>query len=289
MKLKFEYFYGKEADDFTFYRIPKKIITSPYFKDVSYGAKILYGLLFDRMGLSIKNGWFDEGNRAYIIFSIQEIMESMYCSKPTAVKFMSELKDVGLIDRKKRGQGFADYIYVKKFVDKNEVVKNFDLKESKDLTSEGSENELQEVQKFNPNNTDKNNNYFNDNYIIPPLPGSRSDYEEIIKENIEYDILKNEFKGDWLDNIIEVMLDVLCSDSKNITIQQIDIPIEQVRKRYLQIDDMHIRYLDDFVRKNDYVIHNFKNFYISAIYNAPVNIDSFYDSWVKEDKRRGAI
>ena len=100
MLLQFEYFYGNEADDFIFYRIPKKIITSPYFKDVSYGAKMLYGLLFDRVGLSIMNSWFDEENRAYIIFSIQEIIESMYCSKPTAIKFMSELEDVGLIERK---------------------------------------------------------------------------------------------------------------------------------------------------------------------------------------------
>ena len=60
MKLQFEYFYGSEADGFTFYRIPKKIITSPYFKAVSYGAKMLYGLLFDRVGLSIMNSWFDE-------------------------------------------------------------------------------------------------------------------------------------------------------------------------------------------------------------------------------------
>ena len=74
----FEYFYGNEAEDFTFYRIPKKIITSPHFKDVSYGAKMLYGLLFDRVGLSIMNSWFDEENRAYIIFSIQEIMDMMY-------------------------------------------------------------------------------------------------------------------------------------------------------------------------------------------------------------------
>ena len=64
MKLQFEYFYGNEAEDFTFYRIPKKIITSPYFKYVSYGAKMLYGLLFDRVGLSIMNSWFDEENRA---------------------------------------------------------------------------------------------------------------------------------------------------------------------------------------------------------------------------------
>ena len=82
--------------------------------------------------------------------------------------------------------------------------------------------------------------------------------KEIIKENIEYDILKLDFKGEWLDNITELMLDVLCSDSKTIRVNQTNIPIEQVRKRYLQINDMHIRYLDDFVRKNDYMIHGFK-------------------------------
>ena len=284
----FEYFYGSEADDFTFYRIPKKIITSPHFKDISYGTKMLYGLLFDRVGLSIMNGWFDEENRAYIIFSIQEIMDMMYCSKPTAIKFMSELEDAGLIERQKRGRGLTDYIYVKKVVDNDKVVKNVDHKESKNFTSEGQEVELQEVKDFNPNNTNINNNYFNDIYTIPP-PASREEYEEFIKENIEYDILKLDFKGEWLDNIIELMLDVVCSDSKTMRVNQTNIPIDQVRKRYLSINDMHIRYLDDFVRKNNYVIHNFRSFYISAIYNAPLMIDAFYDKWVKEDMERGAI
>ena len=241
MKLQFEYSYGSEADDFTFYRIPKKIITSPHFKDVSYGAKMLYGLLFDRVGLSIMNSWFDDENRAYIIFSIQETMESMYCSKPTAVKFMSELEDVGLIERKKRGRGLTDYIYVKKVVDNEKVVKNVDHKELKDFTSDGQETELQEVKDFTPNNTNINNNYLNDTYTIPP-PKNREDYEEIIKENIEYDILKLDFKGEWLDNITELMLDVLCSDSKTVRVNQTNMPIEQVRKRYMQINDMHIRY-----------------------------------------------
>ena len=69
---------------------------------------MLYGLLFDRVGLSIKNSWFDDENRAYIIFSIHEVMESMFCSKPTAVKFMSELEYAGLIERQKRGRGLTD-------------------------------------------------------------------------------------------------------------------------------------------------------------------------------------
>ncbi len=283
----FDYYYGNESDEFTFYRIPKIIITSQLFKNVSCDAKLLYGLLLDRMSLSAKNEWFDEENRVYIIFSIKEVMEYMNCSKGTAIRFMSELEESNLIERKKRGRGLADYIYVKKYFDETEVVQKTNPKRKENCTSEGSESELQEVQNLNPNNTDKNNNYMSYTYIPPPK--SREDYEEIIKENIEYDILKLDFKGEWLDNIIEVMLDVLCSDNKTVRINSSNVPIEQVRKRYLQIDDMHIRYLDDFVRKNDYVIHNFRNFYISAIYNAPIMMDSFYEEWVKEDMKRGAI
>lgn len=74
-KMKFKYFYGTEADQFSFYRIPKALFTDSYFKDLSSDAKILYGLMLDRMSLSIKNQWFDEKNRAYIYFSIEDIME----------------------------------------------------------------------------------------------------------------------------------------------------------------------------------------------------------------------
>ena len=80
-KMKFKYFYGAEADQFSFYRIPKALFTDSYFKDLSSDAKILYGLMLDRMSLSIKNQWFDENNRAYIYFSIEDIMELLNCGR----------------------------------------------------------------------------------------------------------------------------------------------------------------------------------------------------------------
>ncbi len=73
-KMTFNYFYGTEADQFSFYRIPKALFTDSYFKDLSSDAKILYGLMLDRMSLSIKNQWFDDKNRAYIYFSIEDIL-----------------------------------------------------------------------------------------------------------------------------------------------------------------------------------------------------------------------
>ena len=84
-KMTFNYFYGTEADQFSFYRIPKALFTDSYFKDLSSDAKILYGLMLDRMSLSIKNQWFDDKNRAYIYFSIEDIMELLNCGRNKAM------------------------------------------------------------------------------------------------------------------------------------------------------------------------------------------------------------
>lgn len=103
-KMNFKYFYGTEADQFSFYRIPKALFTNDCFKDLSSDAKILYGLMLDRMSLSIKNQWFDEENRAYIYFSIEDIMELLNCGRNKAVKSLQELDDekgIGLIEKRR--------------------------------------------------------------------------------------------------------------------------------------------------------------------------------------------
>ena len=108
MSLEFEYFYGSEAEQFTFYRVPKLLMTLPEFKHVSDSAKLLYGLMLDRMSLSIKNGWVDEGQRVYIFFTTNDVMEQMCCGTEKATKLVAELdseKGIGLIERKKQGQG----------------------------------------------------------------------------------------------------------------------------------------------------------------------------------------
>ena len=118
-KMNFKYFYGTEADQFSFYRIPKALLTNDCFKDLSSDAKILYGLMLDRMSLSIKNQWFDEENRAYIYFSIEDIMELLNCGRNKAVKSLQELDDekgIGLIEKRRQGFGKVTIIYVKSFI-----------------------------------------------------------------------------------------------------------------------------------------------------------------------------
>ena len=120
-RLELEYYYGQEAEQFTFYRLPKALITDPRFKDISNSAKLLYGLMLDRMSLSARSGWFDDENRVYIKYSVKSIMEDMNCSKMTAVGLLKELQGIGLVDVVQRN-GLANIIYVKNFVSEDRSV-----------------------------------------------------------------------------------------------------------------------------------------------------------------------
>lgn len=164
--MKFDYYYGIEAEQFSFYRVPRLLIKDRRFKGLSSDAKLLYGLMLDRMALSIKNGWLDEENRAYIIYTVDNIMEDLGCSKPTCVKIMRELdaeNGIGLVEKKRRGLGKPDIIYVKNFAaveekteekmpgdtDGSAEVKDFNFKKEKHLTSGSKKSELPEVKNFN--------------------------------------------------------------------------------------------------------------------------------------------
>lgn len=117
--LKLDYFYGIEADQFTFYRIPRILVKDDRFRNLSSDAKLLYGLFLDRMSLSIRNGWVDEKNRTYIVYKIGHIAEDLNCSEDKAARVLTELdskKGIGLVERVRRGLGKPDIIYVKNFV-----------------------------------------------------------------------------------------------------------------------------------------------------------------------------
>lgn len=118
-EIQFDYYHGMEAEQYTFYRIPKALFTAEYFKSLSCEAKVLYGLLLDRMSLSVKNRWFDEEDRVYIFFTVEEIMELMCCKTQKAIKLLKELDSesgIGLIEKKRVGLGKPNVIYVKNFL-----------------------------------------------------------------------------------------------------------------------------------------------------------------------------
>lgn len=104
---EFDYYYGDESNQFSFYRIPRQLVTGERFKRLSTDAKLLYGLLLDRMSLSAKNGWYDEAGRVYIYYTLEDIQDDLGCAHGKAVKLLAELdrdKGFGLIERVKQGQ-----------------------------------------------------------------------------------------------------------------------------------------------------------------------------------------
>ena len=134
-KIQFDYFTGMEAEQYSFYRVPKVLFTEPCFKTLSCEAKVLYGLMLDRMSLSLKNKWFDEQDRAYIIFTIEDVMELLNCKSQKAVKIMKELDaedGIGLIEKIRQGFGKPNIIYVK----------NFMIKEAEEQRQQVQQNEL---------------------------------------------------------------------------------------------------------------------------------------------------
>lgn len=179
--MAFEYYYGTQADQYNFIKVPKLLVHDKAFAELSVDAKMLYGLLLDRMNLSMKNGWLDEQNRVYIMYPIAEIMEDLNMSKPTAIKYMNELVKFGLVEKKRQGLSKSNIIYVKSlmldnnrpnrngekdydrknFSKENVAEKPMNTQKSNVFTSEGKEVLPQEVKEIDPNKNNINNNYIN--------------------------------------------------------------------------------------------------------------------------------
>lgn len=86
----FAYHLGMDAEQYAFFRIPKLLITEPYFRRLSTDAKLLYGLMLDRMSLSMRNGWMDDDGHVYIYFTLEEACEQLCCKTDKAVKLFAE-------------------------------------------------------------------------------------------------------------------------------------------------------------------------------------------------------
>lgn len=162
MNLDLDYFYSIEAEQFAFFRIPKVLIKNDMYKGISNAAKLLYGMLLDRMSLSLKNSWLDENSRVYIYYSVQELCEDLNCSKPTVVKLLAELDSVngiGLIEKKRQGFGKPDRIYVKNFIAQNKTEEQEKVKpeiENKDEKEEVQSGNSQRLKNFTTVNTEDN-------------------------------------------------------------------------------------------------------------------------------------
>ena len=293
-KMTFNYFYGTEADQFSFYRIPKALFTDSYFKDLSSDAKILYGLMLDRMSLSIKNQWFDDKNRAYIYFSIEDIMELLNCGRNKAIKSMRELDDetgIGLIEKRRQGFGKVNVIYVKTFMPEKTDEKKYEeeLKKFK--------NKLQEVYISNPNNTNLSDAEMNDNksnHIIS-VDEKRFDsdnrsedyqaYENLVKETIDYESLEVTHHDDMrqVDEIVNLIVETVMCKNDKILIASNWYPSSLVKKKFLMLTYSHIEYVLHCMRGNTTKVKNIKKYLLAALFNAPSTMNGYYQAEVNHD------
>ena len=298
----YDYFYGAESEQFSFYRIPKVLFTEERFKAISAEAKVLYGLLLDRMSLSAKNGWQDKENRVYIIFTIEDIMEAMGCADQKAGKLLYELESkCGLIERKRQGLGKPNLIYVKNFVTPSESRflnrENHDSGEVK-ITD-------QEPLKSRSNNTEYNNTDISDTDSFPFTSfredhgretkrndvNHRERYREILSENISYEILLQDYPldRDILTEILELMVDTVCTTRSTVRISGDDKPAEVVKSQFLKLDSEHIRFVMDGLKDNTTRIRNMRQYLLATLYNAPLTIGNYYRSLVSHDMSEGFI
>lgn len=297
MSFEFEYFYGNETEQFSFYRIPKMLFKEKMFKDVSAEAKVLYGLMLDRTGLSAKNGWLDEENRVYIVYTIAEIMEDLNCADQKAGKLLSELdtvKGIGLIERKRQGLGKPNIIYVKNFYSASRL-QNSENHDSREVNITNQEYPNSLPNDNNINNNKKNNTDFSETPILSyqdedeQKPDAmrwmreRKTYETLIKDNIEYDILVERYRKEWLDEIVEIMVDVVCSKEPYIRVNKQEYPHEVVKSRFLKIDASHIEYIYDALKDNTSNVRNIRAFLITTIYRSFETADNWYAAKVNYD------
>ena len=191
----FDYFYGGQAGLFSFYRIPKALFTDARIRGISAEAKILYGLLLDRMGLSVKNGWTDDTGRVYIIFTTEEIMEALYCADNKATKLMKELESCGLIERKRRGLGKPSLIYVKNFISESSEprIQNRENHDSGTVKNATLESLKSRGIKNNQNNTDlsETDPFFSGEIAGTECEGKddRTMYQEYFSRQINFEAL----------------------------------------------------------------------------------------------------
>ena len=320
--LQLDYYYGIEAEQFSFYRVPRLLIKDERFKKLSSDAKLLYGLMLDRMSLSIKNEWFDEDNRAYIIYTIDSIMEDLGCGKEKAVKVLAELdsvKGIGLVEKVRRGLGKPDIIYVKNFAslaenvdekksrntDKITEVGKSDFKKLENRTSRSPEIELQEVGESNPNYTNYNQtdlNYTEESYINPIIQSDSGKkdtmdamddvqtYIELIKENISYDHhmqYDGYGKRELYDELFQVICEVVCVKRPTIRVAGEEYPYELVKSRFLKLESSHLEYVIGCMQNTTTKITNIKAYMITSLYNAPTTINHFYQQEVQHDMYGG--
>lgn len=320
--MEFTYYYADQTEQFQFVMIPRALISGKEFEELSYAAKLIYGLLRDKISLSRKNGWVDEENRVYIIYTVKQIMEEMSLSEKLAIKYMKELETFGLIEKKRRGLGQPNLIYVKNFA-------GFALKEKHPDDEKGAENkgfsrpsqmgssrpsqmgssdlpewEAQDLPEPTDNNINKYTNTelnhilsFHTPVAMEQAPGIKAEDEirhkhfwiEHVKTQIDYDFIveENPYITDMVDNIVFLMAEVLSCKDDYMVIGKSQKPAMLVKENYLKIKKHHVEYVIEKLKSSGSQIGNIKQYVMTMLFNAAGTFDLYITAEVSKNMAAG--
>ena len=281
-----DYFYGQAGEFFSFFRIPKALFKEQRFQDLSTDAKTLYGILLDRMSLSVRNEWFDKKGRVFIIFTIEDVKRTLRCADNKATRLLRELEEFGLIERKRRGQGKPCLVYVKNFSleSSKESVKNRDNDDSC-----GSKIACQDPVKSRGIKKKENITEMNNTNLILSDESEKMKNRELLEEyfsrSLEMDLLLRLYPDDedTLYQIVNLLVDTCDSKRKLIRIAGDDKPAEVVLSRLKKLNVDHIRFVLDCLAANTSPIRNMKQYLLAALFNAPTTIQLYYQNKVNHD------
>ena len=258
-----DYFYGQSSELFSFYRIPKLLFQDSRFQPLSTDAKTLYGILLDRMSLSARNGWLDKAGRVFIIYTVQEVQDSLGCADKKATKLLRELEEYGLIERKRRGLGKPDLIYVKNFSSESSKTPYL----NRDNDDSGTvQNTLQDPVKLRCNKTKENDTEMSetDPFYSEESDGmsKRTQLEEYFSQSLEVDLLLRLCPDDedTIYQIVDFLVDTCATKRKTLRIAGDDKPAEVVRSRFMKLNADHMPYLpEDAQRQLQTILNNASN------------------------------
>ena len=287
-----DYFYGQAGELFAFYRIPKALFQEPRFLTLSTDAKTLYGILLDRMSLSVKNGWLDEQGRVFIIFTIEDVKRALCCADNKATKLLRELEKFGLIERKRRGLGKPSLVYVKNFSAESSksIFQNRDFHDSG-----GFKSASQDPAKSRCNKTDENNTETSETYPFYSEEddgmSKREHLEEYFSQSLEIDTLLRLCPDDedTIYQIVDLLVDTCATNRKTLRIAGDDKPAEVVRSRFKKLNADHIRFVLKCLAENSSPIRNMKQYryHLDAIEHDPWQLTSFlttlYDDYTRSE------
>ena len=289
--MNFGYFYEEESEQFAFYRIPQVLFKDEKFAKLSTDAKVLYGLFLNLVSVSKKNHWIDEEGRVYVYYTLVSIQEDLHCASQKALKLLKELESYGLIERVKQGLCKPDRIYVKNFV----LLQESPVRSGENHHTGVVKITSPECRKSPPNNTEINN--IECSNTNPFLSGERmgteerEQYRNYFLETLEIECIKERhpYSADQVDEILEILLDTVCSKRKQIRIAGDDKPVQVVKSQLMKLDYSHIEFVLGCLKENTTHIKNMKQYILAALYNAPITINNYYSSLVQHDMATGKI